>query len=226
MFRQDRTNPSTKVSQWRGRSATPKGWPSTRVSTWQNGGLFGAAGAGSAMEPIETSTSTAASLTFTSIPQTYKHLWFVWTIPGNASNWGNFYGYAENSTAPTGSASLVWYQYNATRARDARGPQGTGYGLKMAAGDDNVGTATSQYHEFTWMYYSDPQGSGTTTRWSSAIGQGYGPNPGASNFYQYLTAWNEDGASTTVMPITELTMKFGDGSALPSGTTRTLYGIN
>jgi len=191
--------------------------------------LLGAAGSGgsdSAMEPIETSTSTAASLTFTSIPQTYKHLWFVWTIPGNASNWGNFYAWATTDPMAGDSRSQIFYQYNATRVKWSGGAQGTGYGLKMAYGDDNVGTATSQYHEFTWMYYSDVQGSGTTTRWPSAIGQGYGPNPGASNFYQYLTAWNEYGGAGTVMPITELTVKFGDGTALPSGTTRTLYGIN
>ena len=45
MFRQDRTNPSTAVSNWRGRHDTAKGWPNTVVSTWLNGGLFGA-GAG------------------------------------------------------------------------------------------------------------------------------------------------------------------------------------
>ena len=43
MFRQDRTNPSTAVSNWRGRHESSKGWPSTAVSTWLNGGLFGAA---------------------------------------------------------------------------------------------------------------------------------------------------------------------------------------
>ena len=42
-FRQDRTNPSTAISNWKGRSETPKGWPSTRVSTWMNGALFGGA---------------------------------------------------------------------------------------------------------------------------------------------------------------------------------------
>ena len=41
MFRQDRTNPSTAVSNWRGRHDTPKAWPSTATSTWLNGGLFG-----------------------------------------------------------------------------------------------------------------------------------------------------------------------------------------
>ena len=40
MFRQDRTNPSTAVSNWRGRKDTPKGWPSTAVSSWLNGALF------------------------------------------------------------------------------------------------------------------------------------------------------------------------------------------
>jgi hypothetical protein len=43
MFRQDRTNPSTAVSNWRGRHESSKGWPSTAVSTWLNGGLFGVA---------------------------------------------------------------------------------------------------------------------------------------------------------------------------------------
>ena len=41
MFRQDRTNPSTAVANWRGRHDTPKAWPSTAISTWLNGGLFG-----------------------------------------------------------------------------------------------------------------------------------------------------------------------------------------
>mgnify|MGYP003650316508 CR=1 FL=1 len=43
MFRQDRTNPSTAVSNWRGRHESSKGWPSTAVSSWLNGGLFGGA---------------------------------------------------------------------------------------------------------------------------------------------------------------------------------------
>jgi len=43
MLRQDRTSPSTAISNWRGRRDTKKAWPSTGVSTWLNGGLFGAA---------------------------------------------------------------------------------------------------------------------------------------------------------------------------------------
>ena len=41
MFRQDRTNPSSAVSNWKGRRDTAKAWPSTAVSSWLNGGLFG-----------------------------------------------------------------------------------------------------------------------------------------------------------------------------------------
>ena len=40
-FNQFRTNPSQAVSNFKGRSSTPKGWPSTAVSEWTNGGLFG-----------------------------------------------------------------------------------------------------------------------------------------------------------------------------------------
>jgi hypothetical protein len=45
-FRQDRTNPSSAVSNWKGRTDTPKAWPSTSVSTWLNSGLFGGGGNG------------------------------------------------------------------------------------------------------------------------------------------------------------------------------------
>ena len=41
MFRQDRTNPSTAVSTWKGRKDLAKANPSTAVSNWLNGGLAG-----------------------------------------------------------------------------------------------------------------------------------------------------------------------------------------
>ena len=43
-FNQYRTNPGQAVSKFKGRTDTPKAWPSTRVSTWMNGGLFGGDG--------------------------------------------------------------------------------------------------------------------------------------------------------------------------------------
>lgn len=39
-FNQYRTNPGQAVSNFKGRTDTPKAWPSTAVSTWLNGGLF------------------------------------------------------------------------------------------------------------------------------------------------------------------------------------------
>ena len=42
-FNQYRTNPSQAVSNFKGRTDTPKAWPGTRVATWTNGGLFGGA---------------------------------------------------------------------------------------------------------------------------------------------------------------------------------------
>jgi len=66
MFRQDRANPGTRVSQWKGRHDTAKGWPGSRVSSWLNGGLFGGAGAPAWWVGIATTTlgSDAASVTF------------------------------------------------------------------------------------------------------------------------------------------------------------------
>jgi len=45
VFRQDRTNPSTAVSTWKGRRDLPKANPSTAVSAWMNGGLAGGSAA-------------------------------------------------------------------------------------------------------------------------------------------------------------------------------------
>lgn len=85
-FRQDRTNPSTAVSNWHGRSETPKGWPSTRVSTWMNGGLFGAAGGTGTFEPIATTTgdNSSSTITFASIPDTYSDLKVIVARNGNS----------------------------------------------------------------------------------------------------------------------------------------------
>ena len=40
-FNQFRTNPGQAVSNFKGRTETPRAWPGTAVSTWMNGGLFG-----------------------------------------------------------------------------------------------------------------------------------------------------------------------------------------
>ena len=86
-FRQDRTNPSTAVSNWRGRSETPKGWPSTAVSTWMNGGLFG----GSARyewEKLFTSTAVDAIQDFDISSYKTTHAGLVIMAMGEASGGG------------------------------------------------------------------------------------------------------------------------------------------
>ena len=120
-FRQDRTNPSTAVSNWHGRSETPKGWPSTRVSTWMNGGLFGAAGPTGEFEYLAGFTAGGSDHTydFTSISQGYKTLRVVAYVKAKASNqWrpymrlngdtGNYY-YATALYAQSSSLSDASY---------------------------------------------------------------------------------------------------------------------
>jgi len=114
-FRQDRTNPSTAVSNWKGRSNTPKAWPSTAVSTWMNGGLFGPGGPVHAITWIAgvNGTGSSGTLEFTGIPQTYNALRFVlstaqtdtsgvavvWVINGDTSS---EYRRGENYNSGTG----------------------------------------------------------------------------------------------------------------------------
>ena len=101
-FRQDRTNPSTAVSNWHGRSETPKGWPSTQVSKWINGGLFSAAVADfefiAKVGPADGSTNTVS---FTSIPQTYRNLRLVMSNArrDSSANAGISIQYNGNTTA-------------------------------------------------------------------------------------------------------------------------------
>jgi len=61
VFRQDRTNPSTAVSTWKGRKDLPKANPSTAVSNWLNGGLAGG-GAFSAYGGVITQWNGQASV--------------------------------------------------------------------------------------------------------------------------------------------------------------------
>ena len=55
-FNQYRTNPGQAVSNFKGRTDTPKAWPSTAVSTWLNGGLFGGAESSWVMELVQGSS--------------------------------------------------------------------------------------------------------------------------------------------------------------------------
>ena len=126
MFRQDRTNPSTAVSQWRGRSATPKAWPSTRVSTWQNGGLFGGASTPSwVMEVIAATTGGTHASFYVGAVKTNPHDGKTYI----AGFWDGYYplydyGPCLGQLAADGSGGLEWWWmgwYGATHSYRATG---------------------------------------------------------------------------------------------------------
>jgi hypothetical protein len=79
-FNQYRTNPGQAVSKFKGRTDTPKAWPSTAVSTWMNGGLFGGGGLGPALEYVSTftvATTNSIILEITGLPTTYRDVLVV-----------------------------------------------------------------------------------------------------------------------------------------------------
>ena len=53
---QFRLNPSQSVSNFKGRHELTRAWPSTAVSTWHNGGLFGGKWSYTAGDADETNT--------------------------------------------------------------------------------------------------------------------------------------------------------------------------
>ena len=113
-FRQDRTNPSTAVSNWHGRSETPKGWPSTRVSTWLNGGLFSTGGS-AVYECLGTHTfdGTTASHSFTSIPQIYADLRLIIHSAMVSGGSTGFNSYVRvNSVSSNNYDNAYFYQYS------------------------------------------------------------------------------------------------------------------
>ena len=116
MFRQDRTNPSTAVSNWRGRHDTAKGWPSTAVSSWLNGGLFGGpsgpAGAGyfagggvsgsylSTVDRFLFADDSRTTLGTGLSAATYR-------LAGNASSVAGYFGGGDNDAGATREVTTV-----------------------------------------------------------------------------------------------------------------------
>lgn len=96
---------------------------------WATAGAGGAAA--DAMELISTSLvgSTTASVTFSSIPQTYKHLQIRWT-GRNSVSWGS-----------DGSANMLWLQVN--------GSSSASYSAHMLYGDgSSVSSAASSANTY------------------------------------------------------------------------------
>ena len=215
-FRQDRTNPSTAVSNWHGRSETPKGWPSTRVSTWINGGLFGSASAGGFEKIGSTSAGGTTEVTFTGIDSTkYQTYMVVWKTPnssdsldnrfrlnGTDSSSGNIYqsnwNYVSNSTAYRSNSNLETYPM---------------------LGGTPKGTNSSQI--FSQSFLSGPSLSGT----GKPMYQFWGSLNDGSNIrvgFAYNTAFSVIALTNAT---TEISINPGiDTQQFPSGTIVSAYG--
>ena len=89
-FNQYRTNPGQAVSNFKGRTDTPKAWPSTAVSTWMNGGLFG--GASTPQWEVLTAfrlVNNSYDIDISSLKADYAAVSFVWV--GQATSNSNEY---------------------------------------------------------------------------------------------------------------------------------------
>ena len=207
-FRQDRTNPSTAVSNWHGRSETPKGWPSTRVSTWMNGGLFGA-GSAAGMTAIAkvVMDGTGVTVSFTSIPQTYRHLRIV-MANGRRDSSGNLGMYLVLNGNTTIAHYGGWLQMHAgpsiTRADTYWPPYGdipSTTNSSAAVWDVADYTNSSVGHSTQWQFGADTTNSG----------------------YRGIGTTNYLAAAVTSIDVTSSGSSAGDYLEAP--TTFTLFGI-
>jgi len=225
-FRQDRTNPSTAVSNWHGRSETPKGWPSTRVSTWLNGGLFGAAGGTGTYEPIATATgdNSSATITFASIPDTYSDL-RVWAVRNGNSLVGDSsdtvevklndeINYNRDRLMIAGS-SPTWNQSSSNA-----GSQFESVGMQVYS--TSIAGSMPQVYILDFCNYAGGshnkpmffQGGNPKTAYvSSAWGVGWG-----------VLSMNAN-SSTELGDITKITIRNGSNSKWQSADRVTLFGI-
>ena len=108
-FNQYRTNPSQAVSNFKGRTDTPKAWPSTAVSTWMNGGLFG--GASTPQWEVLTAfrlVNNAYEVDISSLKADYAAVSFVWVGQATSNNSNNY------PTARSFDGSSAQYPRNIT----------------------------------------------------------------------------------------------------------------
>jgi len=234
-FRQDRTNPSTAVSNWRGRSETPKAWPSTRTSTWMNGGLFGGAVSfGPALEYVSTFTvasTTSEILVITGVPTTYRDVLIVGqnmrlAAYGNAP-WMNptdpVGSYSSASSGLAAASSQDNNQVNQATSSAASGGAAISYGQM---GTMDIPSSTQLYGWGTY-WWSD---SSSTTRPKTVAavtdGTGYISSSDGGRAATVFSAYNTTAAMTDV----RWDAKGASGGAVANyywvaGTQFHIYGI-
>jgi hypothetical protein len=117
-FNQYRTNPSQAVSSFKGRSETPKAWPSTAVGNWTNGGLFGGGYVLEDSYKFFTKGSYSGMMNIANIPQTHRHLHIDFTMSQQSTWWSGlgtivfnastFQQYQDSNGQWDGMKGLYW----------------------------------------------------------------------------------------------------------------------
>lgn len=115
-FNQYRTNPSQAVGSFKGRTETPKAWPSTAVGDWTNGGLFGGGYVLEDSYKFFTTSTWSGVNTFTNIAQTHRHLYIEVTLGNQSTVWqGNMSqglgGPGHNTNSVPAYSSSAWRQW-------------------------------------------------------------------------------------------------------------------
>jgi hypothetical protein len=189
-------------------------------------GFFATAGAGAggaAYELISTQvlTSNTASISFSSIPQTYKHLQIRWAVIATGGN-SAFYrmrlngatsGYAHHQLAgTTGTTSIQWYSSTSQSSIQV---------ISRVLGNnfDGVPNSTMFSVGFTDVLDYSSTSKNTTVR---SLGGGVPPSPGSNPGEITLGS----GFWADVSAITEITLgaDFSSNSLL-AGSRFSLYGI-
>ena len=216
-FRQDRTNPSTAVSNWHGRSETPKGWPSTRVSTWMNGGLFGSTASGGFEKIGSTNAGGTTTVTFTGIDSTkYQTYMVVWKTINSTTTLDN--RLRLNGTDDT-SGNI--YQSNWRYAYPGTGNQQGNQAAETypMVGGTPKGSGSDQIFSQSWI-------AGPSLDTGKPMYQYWGSLNDGSNPIRVGFAYNTAFHNTTLTdPTTIITVNNGVTSQnFPTGTIVSAYG--
>lgn len=230
-FNQYRTNPSQAVGSFKGRSETPKAWPSTAVGNWTNGELMSS---GYVLEDsynlLSRSGGFGALMNITNIPQTYRHLMLDFTVSQMSSYWAGTWPIVFNNSVgqqafPTpgfdGTKGRYWYK-----------------GWSMGNGQNNTGArstaaqAMGAYSNWSnsstlWIYnYSDANQSLKPYKfWSSTNSGATSSYAGFMEGFGYLLANTVTTGGAPSPAITGITSynQYPNGS--PSYQKFALYGF-
>ena len=187
------------------------------VLTYSGSAWAAVGGAGGGMTLLSTTTLSGATVTVSSIDQTYNILYGVITGMTNATGDGYF------ACNPNGDTTLG---INSTHYMNSAGdgafggvnsPQDLYFG--PVAGGNSVRKRTDTDNSLSFFFYN----YASTTTFKSYIAQGTFINPGTSPAYGANTPFGTSGAYKSNSAIASLVMK-NTGGNLSTGTLK-LYGV-